>query len=536
MATPERNATAAASVGGWSSLITRPNALTRLLTRPETALVALGLFLLVMLGLQVWLQSAGRNDDGEQFLFTQSWAIGYDIKNPPLITWLTLALMELTGPTFFAIRLVISGMLFLTCLFLFLAARIALTDQRLAVLAGLAPMTLLHFAWYPYINLTHTLMLACLSAALIWAALALIARPVLGRYLLFGVVAGLGLLSKYNFGLYLGATLAAFLVLPPVRRRVLRPHLAMSLVIAAAIALPHYLWLLAHRHQAAQILEQKWHVAAQAANPLATAATGAGALAEAGLSFLMPMLALVLLIFWYAFVPGRKPQHTDPAKTPCLAFAGTVHGLVLLALLIVLLALQATYIRNHHVFFLITTPVALFAQIDRHGARPWSLNLFAAAIAGCALAVVGTFFWWIDFNQRTCSKCTLLMPYERYAEALVQQGFRPGTVLVLGTGDFFLGVQMRMHMPDARYLRPGNPLKKFYAPPPNPWDGNCAIVWSADRRPDLGAQVRAGQVPEHPTLPPGTLFGRVTASLKGTVRAAPTMGYAIVPGGLGDCR
>jgi len=521
---------------GWITVLTRPNGLTRPFTRPDAAFLTLSVFLTLMLVLQVWLQSAGRNDDGEQFLFTQSWAIGYDIKNPPLITWLILGVMEITGPTFFAIRLVISGILFLTCLFLFLATDKVVRDRRLAVLAGLAPMTVLHFAWYPYINLTHTLMLACMSAATIWAALALIAQPAIGRFVVFGLVAGLGLLSKYNYGLYLAATVAALLVLPSVRRRVLTPWLGLSVVIAAAIALPHYLWLLEHMAQAKAVLEEKWHVAADQAGMLATAMTGSGALLEAVLSFLMPMLGLVVLFFWYAFVPGWARADRADELGPRQAFAWTVHGIVLLALLGLLLALQATYIRNHHVFFLITIPVALFALIDRCGARAWSLNLFSAAVALCMVIVLGTFFWWIDYNQRTCSKCTLLMPYDRYASALTDNGFRPGTVLVLGTGDFFLGEQMRMHMPDARYLRPGNPLKKFYQPASNPWEGNCAIVWSEDRRPDLGERVRRGQVPEYPALPAETLFGTVTARLKGIDRLGPTMGYAIVPGGLGDCR
>ncbi|OAB56142.1 hypothetical protein AY599_09735 [Leptolyngbya valderiana BDU 20041] len=514
-----------------------PNALTRALTRPLPAFALLGGVYLLLLIAQVALQTGGRNDDAELLLFGQDLQLGYDPKNPPLIVWAAWAVEQVLGPGLPAVRFTVLGTVFLTYLFVWLAARTVVTDRRLAVLAGLAPATLLYVAWNPLINLSHTLALGCLCAATLAAGLAFLARPGTPRALLLGLAVGLGLLTKYNFAVFLSGLALAMLAVPQARRTLLARQSLAAIPVVLAVAGPHYLWLAGQHEAAAAILETKWGLNDQVPW-LSGVLEGLGALLQGSLSFLLPMLALVPLVFWYAFVPGRRTAASEPAENGRDArrrVAGLAH-LFMLLLMGGATLFGATQFATHHFFFLIGLPVWLFAVIDRTPVRTWSLNLFSLAVVGCLLAVLLSYFGWIEQNARKCSKCGLLMPYETYAEGLRTAGFDPGTVLILGPGDFLPAEQMRPWMPEARFLRPEGEIKRFFTPAPNAVPGDCAIVWLNSRFPEFGARLRSEGVAGYPPLPETAVFGRIEGTLPLYGRAAPAMSYVLVEGGLGTCR
>jgi len=79
-----------------------------------------------------------------------------------------------------------------------------------------------------------------------WAAAALIVIRIVETddsrlWLLFGAVAGLGLLNKISL-LFFAFGLAVALVMTPLRRHLLRPHFWLGALLAALIFAPHVLW------------------------------------------------------------------------------------------------------------------------------------------------------------------------------------------------------------------------------------------------------------------------------------------------------
>ncbi|MGB1027341.1 MAG: hypothetical protein ACPGYL_12355, partial [Rhodospirillaceae bacterium] len=73
-------------------------------TKAPIAFAALGLYFLGMLGLQLLLQSGGRNEDAALFLHAQSLRTVYDPLNPPLAAWLAWGLEQIFGPSLLAVR------------------------------------------------------------------------------------------------------------------------------------------------------------------------------------------------------------------------------------------------------------------------------------------------------------------------------------------------------------------------------------------------------------------------------------------------
>jgi 4-amino-4-deoxy-L-arabinose transferase-like glycosyltransferase len=86
--------------------------------------------------------------------------------------------------------------------------------------------------------------LACTLAAVeIYVLLKLMEGRCLLHYALFGAVAGLGLIAKYNYGLYLLALCLAAPSLPDTRQVLWDRRSWLSAIIATAIFAPHGLWL-----------------------------------------------------------------------------------------------------------------------------------------------------------------------------------------------------------------------------------------------------------------------------------------------------
>lgn len=512
-------------------LLTAFRAATDRLTRAPAAAAWVFGFLALMLVLQVTLQTGGRNDDAELMLFSQTLAWGYDPRNPPLVAWLGWAVTQVLGPGLLVTRLVVLGLIGLTYLFLYRAARLVVADRQLAVLAALAPMLTVHFGWYPFINLTHTISLICVSAATIWALLALLRAPGTARLLLLGLVIGLGLLSKYNYVILLGALLVASLCVRSGRAALLRPAAVLVPVVALAIAIPHYLWLFEHLGQATDRLQGSWSVGE--ASYWLGLLNGLAAIAESAVSVLMPAALIIVVCFPAAFALWRRAETPPKDAERLLWLAG---GLVFAVFLVAVVGFRVTNVKVHHLMILLPMALPAFARIGRFGGNPLGRRVFALAPPVCALLVVAAYFDFLAGERRDCGKCGPLLPYADYAEALSDAGFDGGTVVLLSTVHRLPAEQLLPWFPDSRFLRPEDSVKADFRPPRRRADGACLVIWNADRQPGTEERLRDGAVAFVPALPETTVWGQATGTLAGTDRPAPTLAYALVPGGVGECR
>ena len=493
---------------------------------PAGPLALFGLYLVVMLVQSALLAPSGRSDDLETLLLAQSLEWGYHAKNPPAFYWLAHGVMAATGPSLPVIYALRLAGIFAMVAGLYALARRVQPDPLLAACAGFGVLAMLHFHWYLMFHLTNTALALALAPALVLAVLNVRQRGSVGAYALVGLAAGLGLLARYNFLLLVVALLVAALTLPEWRRLLMRRRMLAAVAVAAALVGPHAAWVIGNAgtlagHAGAQLVGEAPYAARVAA--------GLAGFVEAAASVLASFGVVALLCFPGAFRPLTVG---DPARAAALALIGRtlVAGLALVAAATLA---GLSYVRPHHLFFLVLAPVWLIGRLDRAALRPWAAPAFAAALVLLCLAAAVALPIETRRDAADCDACEEFQPVETYAHVLRAAGFSRGTILALSRRQDFPTAALAMHFPDARLVAADYTV---YAPPHGAVPGDCLIVWSgaADWPEGWGP---AASVPWLGLpLPTEAAIGQVTGRLHVSGRPTPGMRYALVKGGLGDCR
>jgi hypothetical protein len=198
-------------------------------------------------------------------------------------------------------------------------------------------------------------------------------------------------------------------------------------------------------------------------------------------------------------------------------------------------AAGSSYVKPHHLFFLAFAPLWLVARLDAARLAPWRPRAFAAGLGACAaLAAIAYPFTNLD-DARECDACEEFQPLDTYAAALRAAGFEKGTILGLSRRQDFPTAALRAAFPEARIVTADY---RVYAPPPNPAPGDCLLLWSgATPWPALWPGAPAAPVPRIGLpLPPEARVGAIPAKVHLSGRDAHGLRYALVEGGLGDCR
>lgn len=206
-----------------------------------------GLLGLLSLQLMVWALMPGvlveslPLDVVEGIAWGQEWQWGY-YKHPPLPAWVLYLFHRAFGDVgpFLLSQLCIGLTLF--CVWR-LGCRIL--GRPRAAFGTLALLGVYFFTW-PTIEFNHNV-----AQMPIWAAAVLLFHRAISHWryrdwLLLGLVAGLGLLTKYSFVMLLAAMFLWLLVQPELRAGLLKPHPWMGVLVMGAVCFPHLLWLFDH--------------------------------------------------------------------------------------------------------------------------------------------------------------------------------------------------------------------------------------------------------------------------------------------------
>ncbi|AMY67888.1 transmembrane protein [Frigidibacter mobilis] len=199
-------------------------------------------YFLLQLGLRVVLGGAFEPDEAELVLLAKGfhWAIG---SQPPLYEWGQSLFFRLFGTNTFALVAHKNLWLFAAYVAMFAGLRRIVTPGAAAI-GALSLIFLPNFAWEAQRSNSHTAAMATMVCATVWAFLRL-DRGRMADWVVFGLVIGLGGLSKANYWLVPPALILAGLTLRDWRARLADPRLALALLLAAAICAPSYGQMLA---------------------------------------------------------------------------------------------------------------------------------------------------------------------------------------------------------------------------------------------------------------------------------------------------
>ncbi len=382
-------------------------------------------------------------DEAEQIVWSQSLLRGYGAQ-PPLYTWLQWCLVQVLGPTVLALSTLKVGLIALT-LWLALKTGRLLLPEKAALVAAAGMLLLPSLVWESFRDLTHTVLLTCMVVATWYLLVRQVLRPGATGFVLLGMALGLGMLSKYSFGLFALALSLSALSIAPVRQALLARGWWLAPLVALALNLPHGWWLFSHWRQASDNALTKLQAAGHYAPWL-----GIASLAEALAGVLLPWL---LIMSWAFFVGrGRLPTpDVDAAPDTVPAWTGLLfrrYFLLVLGMLAALILLGgATSIKGRWLYPLFCiAPVAWFTAFpglaQRRGARRYLMA--AAALALLAWLTLVSRPW---INGQRMRPNELNEPIVALAQALHQQGY-DGKTAILGSDRVVAGA-LRTRFPSA---------------------------------------------------------------------------------------
>ncbi len=410
------------------------------------------------------------SDDAEQLLFSQVLRRGYDVVNPPLYTWLVIAVQHIVGVENVTVSLVKFPAYGLIFHFMYVLGRRAIDDKPLAILAALSPLWLYYMAWDAVLSYSHTVLATALILAALIALLRLRDKGDVLSYIIFGLVLGLGVLSKYTFVLAALAMLLSGMACRPYRAVILHPLMLLALVVAGAVVAPHGHWLVQQSDNIGGAVADKFEFAAVGADFFATRLTGLRSAFTSGAGFVSPLWLVLLVVFWRPV--RRRLKIGDKLPPPARLLAAYILAVIALLAIFVLVS-GTTKIRAHYMVVLLPLPVVFFAWLKPSLGRSRTPQIYGATLIVMAVLLVGGMAAKYVSEPGRCKRCQLLLPNPEIAGKIHAAGFRGGTIFAYYFPHDLAG-NLRSGFPGARIVSTKFPS---ITPPPTGKAGQCLIIW-----------------------------------------------------------
>jgi 4-amino-4-deoxy-L-arabinose transferase-like glycosyltransferase len=447
-----------------------PDAQARLATGPLLVLLA---WCLAFLAIRLLEHGTLERDEAEIVYLTQHLRLGYGTQ-PPLYAWLQWLFFEAFGIDRFSLLILKTLALGSTCLAMFQVSR-GLLGRRgaMAVTASLA--LFLQVGWEALRIQTHSVLMTAIACATLWLYFALLRRPTLARYVGFGVLCGLGLQTKYNYGVFLGGVLGASLLVRAHREALWTRKAWAAVLPAVLLVLPHAAWVATHADLAFAGTVRKMQDGAADAPYVARAAYGFVGVLKALVSF----VALPALV--YAAVCWRRRRlwqgqawfdRIDPASR----FFASLYALCGLLLAVLALTGEVGTIKERWMIPLFfSLPLGLFVMVPALGRDEIyrDLTRVAGVVALCLLAMLPLRTWLGHYFGKDMTRNH---PYAALSAAVAQRCPAARTVvteslLTVGNLRFARPALATVLLEDAQRERP-------------PLNGPAALVTHAQAAPD----------------------------------------------------
>lgn len=414
---------------------------------------------------RVLISSSTDLDESEQLMLTQKFSWGYG-SQPPLYTWIQMAFFSVFGVTVFSLSLFKNLLLFCTYGLTYANAKFITRSHPCAVAASASLLFIPQVAWESQRDLTHSVFSATLAAATLHCFLRLCRNRSAAWYLGFGLCAGAGLLSKYNYVFWLLGLLLAGISIREIRPVVSNWRMLAAGMIGLAILAPNGLWILNHRELAFTASHKLGLI--ESGGWLGAVGTGLWHLLVAAVSFLGPLALMYLLIFFKANGGSAKPRSVEPVEK---LLSRTVITIGILLLLLVLV-FRVTNIRERWLQpILICAPVLAVVLVrDRLDEKRSRWVVGSGLLVMCVVAVFLPAR--VLLSERIRREERLTRPYDALA-AQMRPILPEGSLVV--TDLQLLGGNLRVNLP-GRWFATSDLAGLFQA-------GNepCFLAWDASK-------------------------------------------------------
>jgi len=456
-------------------------------------------------------------DEGEQLIFSQYFDWGYQVRNPPLYTWLVITVSKAFGPTIHSVIIIKFAALALSYFFLWKSALAILDDERLAALCAASPLALYYVAWDSVYGYSHSVLVMMFYMATLWLFIRIGEHRRTRDFIWLGFVIAGGLLSKYVFAVFLVALLAAAAMDRNLRHSLFRPQLLIALIIVLICLAPHLMWF-------------SEHLESPAGGSLTFNFKGLLRLALAILGFLSPLWLTLAFLFPKALT--AKPVEGSSERRWVRLLER--YFLILCALAaIAILTQQTDRLRTHYMFVLLPMLIYFFLKIKHVIAPLHRLHLYGGILALFAITSVGGIAAKYFGEPLKCARCQHHIPYADLAGELRKAGFQRGTIFAYWHPDPIAG-NLLTQFSDSRVISAKHPNVQ---PPPNTHPGQCLLVWPiAPGGVGHGATIAMANRYLETTFSQDTPARQVSAPLVMGRGKRVGFGYILADPGQGTCR
>lgn len=436
--------------------------------------ILLALYFTIHLFLRIFVSDGAELDEAEQLLLTQELRLGYG-SQPPVYTWLLTGLFAVFSNKILAMAVLKNGLLFMTYVFVYHSAKELTRDSNRAAIAMLSLLLIPQIFWESQRDLTHSVLGTTVAACTLFVMLRLLKTGRLIYYVLFGLCAGTGIMSKYNYGVFLVALLLAASSLTNLRPRILDRKMLLSLLCMLLVTTPHFYWAITNM-KATLSQSGKFQIG-RSLGLFESYALGFSKLFMAVVSFLGLLLPAFALFFYRK---GADDSAAGEARDYSLLIKRTLlTGLVLCSLMI--LFFKVTVFKDRWMQpLLFATPLYLITlsrgSFTQSSARRYAVFILIVA-AGVLLFMPGHTL----YASKLAQVGRLNHPYAALSEQLRLSGFRGGMIISQGR---LLGGNLKLFFPQSIVVAPEVPL--FAAPV----EADRLIIWDATDSPIMPENLR----------------------------------------------
>jgi Dolichyl-phosphate-mannose-protein mannosyltransferase len=434
-------------------------------------------FCLIHWAIRVFIAPVYTIEEADQLLLSQALKVGYEAREPPLMTWLHALAIRGGGLNQFVVFGVKYVLLFIGLTFYYLAARNVLIRPGVSAAAVAAWALTFQVGWNMHEDLLGAVGLTAALSLTLHALTRILTWRRYRDWVYLGITLGIGLLTHHLFIIFPLAMLACILLSPFFRDAVSFPRLGIMLAIAALIYGPYAFWVLTHIGSvvdAARAYAASWEIDS---GWLDRVQHGGIAFGRTLLEFTLPLSLFWLMLFWPMWLPviypvfQRRSTDEEPHETAWrrLLARATLFGALTL-LLGVLFGVQ-TYKGYWMLPVMFGVPIWMFAHVKRAGDFPVAIRGFAALTIAFVVLVIAGRFVESRLEVRMCDDCRPYAPITEWAEELKNSGFEYGTIV---GADKHLTGNLRAAFPTARVIDASIPPDAFPAPAT---EGACLVVW-----------------------------------------------------------
>lgn len=254
------------------------------------------------------LRSGTSYDGAEQLLYTQYLDWGYGRSQPPLFTWVLIAVQQVLGVSQLAENVLKFGLLAAGFVAVWRLALGLGYDRVVAAAAMVSVFAIVEIGFESQRNYTHSVLLFALTG---WIGVVYLSLLRAGgdsgalRYAALGLLLGAAMLSKYNAALLIVALVAADLVLREARVFTRRRSVWIW-AVAIAVMLPHGIWAVSN---AGQVFALSGGFVEAERGGVAAVARAAGLYGMATLGLFLPLAVIAAVAMWWR-APGGDASGT----------------------------------------------------------------------------------------------------------------------------------------------------------------------------------------------------------------------------------